>query len=353
MALKRFACSGFRNLADCDFELSDRVNLVFGPNASGKTNLLEAIHVLAVGRSFRPARDADMLSFTGSLYSVAGSDESGGRGEVRFDGSEKRVALAGNAVGRLSDFLGWLPVVVLLLDDIDLVAGPPSGRRQFLDMAIAKLDRSYIRALAGYRRALAQCNRLLERGAPDEQYEAWSAELARQGVPVVAARRQHAGSLLGRAERYYEQLTGERPGFCYRQSIAADDPSEGFRLRLAETRERSRRLGLVLAGPHRDDLVLLSGGRELRRFGSVGEQRLAATALRLAEADELARGRGCRPVLLADEVLAELDDRRSALVSALMLEKGQLVYAAARRPALDGKAFEVEKGKVQEVQVAR
>jgi len=349
VALARLTCSGFRNLADCDLVFSDSMTLLFGPNASGKTNLLEAIHVLALGRSFRGAKDSELLAFGGSLLAVSGADDKGTRAEVRYDGTEKRVLLNDTAVSRLSDFLGWLPVVALLLDDIDLVAGPPSGRRQFLDLAIAKLDREYIRALAGYRRVLVQFNRLLEQHGPDDQYDAWSSELVRQGLPVIKARRSHAQDLLGRAERYFEQLTGAHPGFSHRQSVANEDPAEGFRRRLAETRERSQRLGLVLAGPHRDDIELCSGGRDLRRFGSVGEQRLAAIALRLAEADGLVLAKGTKPVLLADEVLAELDDERSREVTELMLAKGQVVYAAARRLPLDGKAYRIEKGKAEEV----
>ena len=354
MALISLAVRGFRNLQPVTVEFVPGGNYLFGPNGAGKTNLLEAIHYLAIGRSFRNCADTDMVGFSEDVLAVAGSDSAGRRGEIRFDRREKRVALDGTRVERLSDYLGWLSVVAVLLDDIELVRGGPALRRGFLDMAIAKSDRGYIPVLAAYRRVLAQRNQLLERGVADGQLGAWDDQLVRAGVAVYAHRSAVVGRLLEDAAAFSGRLAGEPARFVYAPSVDIDgDPATAFVVRLAATRARSLELGQTLVGPHRDDIRIRCGERDLRRFGSVGEQRLAGIALRLAEAELLA-GCGGSPTFLLDEVASELDERRSRLLFELVEERGQVIYVAARRLAhgsgrTGAKEFHVETGEVHEV----
>ena len=352
MAISRISLRGFRNLRPADIEFAAEANYLFGPNGAGKTNLLEAVHFLAIGRSFRRSGDREMLGFGAELLAAAGSDEEGRDGEIRFDGREKRVLLDGARLERLSDYLGWLPVVVLLLDDVELVRGAPSMRRGFLDMAIAKTDREYIGLLNAYRRALVQRNRLLVQGGDEKSHAAWEEELVRTGVPVFERRRPVAERLMASAADYFDELRGEKASFVHRTSIeGGDDIAAGFRQKLAATRSRSVELGYTLVGPHRDDVRIRfeEGDRDMRRFGSVGEQRLAAVALRLAEADLLLGSGRQRPVFLLDEITSELDPDRSGRVLDLVRSKGQVLYAAARRFDNDGKEFRVEAGQVEAV----
>lgn len=323
---------GFRNLEPVTVEFSAGANYLFGPNAAGKTNLLEAIHYLAVGRSFRRCPDSELLGFGREVLVVAGADDAGRTGEIRFDGREKRLACGGAGIERLSEYFGWLPVVVLLLDDIELVRGGPSLRRSFLDMAIAKADREYIGLLGSYRRVLGHLNRLLETDGQSDQEAVWEEELVRTGVPVIEKRRLVTEKLLSAAAGYFAGLAHAPAGFTWCSSIGdGDDIAARFRERLAATRRRARQLGATLVGPHRDDLRIRREERDLRRFGSVGEQRLAGIALRLAEADLLLGAAGSRPVFLLDEIASELDEERAGLVFRLITERGQMVYAAARR----------------------
>jgi recombinational DNA repair ATPase RecF len=156
--------------------------------------------------------------------------------------------------------------------------------------------------------------------------------VVRAGVPVYEARRAKVGGLLEGAAKHYERLAGHEAVFSYRSSIGeSSDLANAFRQRLVATRERARYLGHALVGPHRDDIRIVRGDRELRKFGSVGEQRLAGIALRLAEADMILSAGRQRPVFLLDEVASELDEQRSRLVLAMVAERGQMVYAAARR----------------------
>jgi DNA replication and repair protein RecF len=473
VALSSISLRGFRNLGPTSVDFAKGSNYLFGPNGAGKTNLLEAIHYLAIGRSFRRCPDADMLGFGKDVLAVSGTDECGERAEIRFDGREKRILRNDIPVEKLSEYFGWLPVVVLLLEDIELVKGAPGIRRSFLNMAISKAgpsrkdsyhkdtktlsldgpksevrkqnadgrsegaeqageseagsqepkvrseERSYIALIAEYRRAVSQYNRLLERsGASREpvadQLAAWEEELVLSGVPVYEARLAKVGELLENAAKHYERLAGHGAVFSYRSSVVPEgtraeivgrgqspalrpprsgtvptisvmsptDLANAFRQRLAATRERARALGHAVVGPHRDDIRISRGERELRKFGSVGEQRLAGIALRLAEADMILSAGRQRPVFLLDEVASELDEQRSRMVLEMVAERGQMVYAAARRiarqvqrtkdegrsddsvrdagPSLDhlttgsldhfsGKEFHVEAGKVSEV----
>ena len=350
MALLNLDISGFRNLSSVRISLAPGENYFFGPNAAGKTSILEAVYYLAIGRSFRRARDNDMRGFDAEVMRVAGVDDAGNEAEIRTDGQEKRIELNGRALDRLSAYLGWLPVVALLLDDIDLVRGAPSQRRGYFDFAIAKADRAYLSELARYRHVLAQRNRVLTRNGTEETHVLWEGELARAALPVMERRSQVVERLLASAAEYSRQLGGDPVEFVYRPSVPfGDDAAERLVAKLAETRGRSVELGHTVVGPHRDDFSARSSGRSLRRFGSVGEQRLAAIALRLAEAKLLAGVTGREPVLLLDEVASELDSDRGAGVLQLVREHGQVLYAAARPFTTEGKVFHVEAGKVQEV----
>jgi len=140
VALASINLSGFRNLEPASVDFAEGANYLFGPNGAGKTNLLEAIHYLAIGRSFRRCPDGDLLGFGQNVLAVSGTDESGERAEIRFDGREKRILRNDIPMEKLSEYFGWLPVVVLLLEDIELVRGAPGIRRSFLDVAMAKVE---------------------------------------------------------------------------------------------------------------------------------------------------------------------------------------------------------------------
>jgi DNA replication and repair protein RecF len=375
VALASISVRGFRNLEPTIVGFAAGSNYLFGPNGAGKTNLLEAIHYLATGRSFRRCPDADLLGFGRDVLIVSGTDESGATAEIRFDGREKRLLRNNIPVEKLSEYFGWLPVVVLLLEDIELVRGAPGIRRGFLDMALAKAEggvagrpksegrsqnvegrseeQSYIALTGAYRRAVGQYNRLLERSAVSrdplvDQFSAWEEEVVRTGVPVYEARMDKMAGLLENAAKHYARLAGHGAVFSYRSSVGeSSDLAGAFRQRLAATRERARMLRHALVGPHRDDMRIARGDRELRKFGSVGEQRLAGIALRLAEADMILSAGRQRPVFLLDEVASELDEDRSRMVLEMVAERGQMVYAAARRTVRPEVKSQSAKGKMQ------
>jgi DNA replication and repair protein RecF len=199
-----------------------------------------------------------------------------------------------------------------------------------------------------YNRALVTGGRPVS-GVGDEA-AVWEEELVKAGVPVYARRLELLPGLLDSAGQHCRRFGIGEVAFEYRRSVpGGTDVAAVFRQRLAATRPRAAELGFALAGPHRDDVGVVRQGRDLRRYGSVGEQRLAAIALRLAEADLLADRQTGQPVFLMDEVASELDERNSRLVFELVAERGQSLYAAARQFPVTGKVFRVETGKVEAV----
>jgi DNA replication and repair protein RecF len=251
----------------------------------------------------------------------------------------------GVEVDRLSEAIGVLGVVALSLTDVELVSGPPAVRRRFMDILLSLAQPAYLAALQRCRTALAQRNEALRRGVSDEELQPWTEGLVQAGVPIMRARAAWAAGAATGFSRYHEAISGE-PGarLEYRSSARmaeeADDErgfEERLRAALGAAGERERQQGRTLVGPHRDDLAL-SGAvadeedRSIRRFGSGGQQRTAALALRLVEADTLRERTGTEPVYLLDDVFAELDRERSDRLLRLLEEgrTGQTILTAPK-----------------------
>jgi len=331
--------------------------MVVGPNGSGKTNLIEAIYYLEIFRSFRGARDADLVRFGEDVFRVEGEvrdGESVGELAAAYQkaGRRKKVEVDGLETDRIADALGALGAVVLSLEDADLVCGSPGRRRRFLDILLSLVAPGYLAALQRYRAVLVQRNEALRQGAM-EIVDAWTEGLLEPGARVMAERESWIASAAPGFAEYHEEIAGGwtatlvyEPGLGGPGSI---EPPAGTGERVAEwadllrramrdNADRDRRRGSTQAGPHRDDLVIRavvedSGEeRDLRTYGSGGQQRTAAIALRLVEADTLRNKLGRDPIYLLDDVFAELDRERASRVVRLLDEgrSGQVLMTAPK-----------------------
>jgi len=332
--LDNIAIREFRNLERVDLELPPDGAVIVGDNGHGKTNFLEAIYYLQIMRSIRDARDQDLTRFdtTGFHISAHAHTPDAREVSVGFDRNAKRkkVSIDGVEVRRLSDALGALPSVMFSPRDLELVSGAPSERRRYLDLVLALTDRKYLQALQHYRANLARRNAALRnatrRGsaANEQQIAVWEPALAEHGSVLIEARAKwvrdystdFSDRLRGIGEKGDAQMRYVSP---FADSEARHDV---LLAAFEEKRPLDLRRGITHVGPHRDDLELTLDGRDLRLFGSAGQQRSAAIALRLLEAATLRKHAGAEPLLLLDDPFAELDIRRAARILVMLEERG-------------------------------
>lgn len=341
MYLQALEAAQFRNLAALKVSFSPEGAFIVGGNGQGKTNLLEAMYYLSVFRSFRGAQDRQLVTFGAEHFRlvghVCGGDDRPTNLSVACDGQGKRVTVNGRGVERLSDVVGALQTVAFLPGDTTLIQGPPAERRQYLDRLCSVLSKRYLIHLHRYRETLAQKNRLLqERWGTPETLAPWEAELQARGGRILAERLAHVGGLNRDFQAAWAGLAGGEAELTYRASLSLPDELdvEGLTEALGEAissrREQERQRGMALVGPHRDDLKITVDGRDLRIYGSQGEQRSAVIALRLAEGALMARIRREPPVYLVDDVFAELDGERSGRLAMLLSERGQVIFTSPR-----------------------
>jgi len=344
MRLARLSVRDFRNLERVDLELPPEGMVVVGENGHGKTNLLEAAYYLQLLRSARGARDMDLVRFGAPAFHVAAAT-TGMKGEhgigVGFERAtkRKRVTLDGSEPPRLSDALGALPAVLCSPRDAALIAGSPSERRRYLDVTLALTSRPYLTALQSYRGALARRNAALRDGArslrDEDRVAVWEPALAEHGAKIWGARVAWVAQHRQRFASVCEAI-GERGTATMRYQTSLDAAEGDVAGALARALEAKRpldlRRGITHAGPHRDDLELTLDGRDLRTFGSAGQHRTAAIALRVLEQETLRDERDAAPLLLLDDPFAELDARRSARILELFAGEGagQTILAVPR-----------------------
>jgi DNA replication and repair protein RecF len=322
----RLRLRDFRSHATADVALGERITVVHGPNGAGKTNLLEGLYFGCTGRSCRTTNERDVVRFDApaARAEVSTRDRDGAHElSVGFAAGEaKRLRVDGAPVERLLDSPARPLVSVFLPDRLELVKGPPALRRSHLDQVVGALWPTRSATRRAYGQALAQRNALLGRlraGLGSRASMAtWDLELARHAIALRADRARAVGLLAPRlADAATELGLAGAAELRYRPRSKAETAEE-LAAELAERLDGDLERGFTGHGPHRDDLALLRDGRELRSFGSQGEQRLALLALLLAERAALEDERGAPPLLLLDDVMSELDaDRRELLVERL------------------------------------
>lgn len=352
MRLSGLALRHFRNLGVQDLELPAEGVALIGDNAQGKSNFLEAIYYLETFRSFRGARDEQLVGFGQDVFRVVGggtfgAQDGGQKVEVAaaFDrrGKRKKVSVNGAEAERLGEALGRLSAVIFSPADLELVSGGPKERRRFLDIVLSLNEPGYLSALQDYRRVLTRRNASLKEGHGASVVAAWTEGLTRTGAEVIEARMNWIAEGSRTFGEYYACVSDEglarmsyRPSVALGGAVTADGIRQAFEEALVESTGKDRRFGTTTVGPHRDDVRLqLDGSREgldLRDYGSGGQRRTAALALRLVEARTIRERRGTMPLILLDDVFAELDAGRSERVLALMEteDTGQVVLTAPR-----------------------
>jgi DNA replication and repair protein RecF len=341
MELISLSLTNYRNFASLELDVPSGLVVLSGENAQGKSNLLEAVYLLAVAKSYRATAEREMVSWSvasqGGFALVGGSLlRQDGKLEIRLGlqcdagaSSEttvrKRIQVNGIA-RRASELVGLVNAVLFSADDMEMVFGAPAIRRRYLDVMLCQVSRPYLRALQRYQRVLTQRNHLLrslrDGHAQENELALWDDSLCAQGAAILEGRYQALARLVAIVQETYQRVMGSAQRFSVEYVSAAPPVGEpgprAFHEAMAEalvrSRSHERAVAYTVVGPHRDDLRLSVEGVEMARHASRGQARLAALALRLAEGQFITERRGEPPILLLDDVLSELDDHRRDLV---------------------------------------
>lgn len=346
MIVTSLELADFRNYTRFAVSPGPSLTVLVGPNATGKTTVIEALRLLTTGASFRRPRWEDLVRWGAGPAQARMEARAGERAldvAVTIDGAGTRSwVVNGRERTRPSDVAGRLPSVVFTPDDLDLVKGPAERRRAAVDELGAQLSAAYGSLRREYGRVVRQRNTLLKDGAPAQLLDPWDDQLALLGSRVLSHRLRLLHRVMdGASERYRELASGERLGWEYEDrcglAAAALSPTraldetaaaEAIRAELGRRAAEERRRATTLAGPHRDDVVFTIEGRDARAFGSQGQQRTIALSWKMAEVDTIEDVLRVRPLVLLDDVMSELDADRRAALSAALLARSQAVVTA-------------------------
>ncbi len=356
MHLAHLRLRDFRNYSRLDADFSPGFHLLLGDNAQGKTNILEAIYLVATLRSFRGVGGAQMVKHGQKGYFVGSTIVGQGGHETKMYWSlrQRSLTLDGQPVRRLADYLGVLRTVIFCTEDLLLIKGPGRARRRFLDLLLSQTDPVYLPLLQRYTRALRSRNALLRRHVIDPAaLDSFSGELVSAGEEIIRRRRELLPRLAPLVQRAYQSIASgaEELSLVYQPSAKQD-----FAVELAQSRAREASYRSTLIGPHRDELQLLLNGKSAAQFGSEGQKRTVAISLKMTQAEFLTEVHGSPPVLLIDDIMGELDlKRRTGLVPLLQRAhraRGQVFMTATEQNwpdeiSREGRRWMVESGSLR------
>lgn len=316
MVIQSLELSGFRNYDFLHIEFDKGTNILFGDNAQGKTNILEAIFLCATTKSHRGSKDRDIVSFQAEESHIRAYVRKG-EDEIRIDmhlrkNRSKGIAVDGVRIKKAAELLGTVNVVFFSPEDLSIIKSGPAERRRFVDMELCQLDSFYLYNLNNYNRIVNQRNRLLKdlylNPSLRDTLTIWDSQLVSYGSKIIERRRAFAEQLNEIIYGIHLRLSGgkEHLKIVYEPDASEED----FAQRLAGGQERDIRMKMTGSGPHRDDFSFLADGVDIRRFGSQGQQRTAALSLKLSEIELVKKMTKDTPILLLDDVLSELDSKR-------------------------------------------
>ena len=357
MKINELKVENFRNIENETVIFSPDTNLIWGSNAEGKTNIIEAIYYFANSKSFRASKDSDLIKFGENEAKLTAIFEEGGR-ECRYDikisKNEKRsFYYNGIKISKMSDFFGNFRAVLFVPEHLKTVKNGPGERRSFIDGAICQLKKSYISDLYRFSKLLSEKNAVLREYVDNAQNNALLDVYDESLIPVMVkiskTRREYVKELFLRAERHLFDMSGDKMSYEFKISgvLSEENEEEFFRRMLRDTRKKDVLYKTSTAGSQRDDFEIKLSGVPLRQYGSQGQQRSAVIALKLAEGEIAEETKKSAPIYLFDDILSELDARRREYILKRLDNKQVIITSClgSEEGIYSGKKIFVEKGK--------
>lgn len=356
MNVLRLELKNYRNYKDEVFSFSENTNIIYGDNAQGKTNALEALYVFALGKSFRTTQDKELIKFgedfTRLYLTYCDSLRENNIEITILKDKKKQVKVNGVVIRRLSELIGKLNVVLFSPSELNLIKGGPQMRRRFLDIAISQLRPNYCHLLDRYAKTLEQRNNLLrkikyEKFSPDTLF-VWNEKLAEYGEQIIKYRIKYAEQISQYAELIHAEICSDVLNVSYKPKFTTKDE---LIARLESDVKREIEQGFTLYGPHRDDLTVTISGNDAKLYASQGQQRTAVLSLKLAQSELIFSETGERPVLLLDDIMSELDlSRRTYLTE--KISNGQVIITCTDAEIINGqknaKKIHISDGRITE-----
>ena len=359
MIVKKVELSNFRNYKLLKLDLDEKTNILYGNNAQGKTNILESIYVCSTTKSHRTNRDAELINLDSGEAHIKLYLEKNNR-EQRIDihlrkNKTKGIAINGIPIKKASELFGLFNVVIFSPEDLEIIKKGPSERRKFVDMELCQLDKIYVYNLTNYNKIIAQRNKLLKdiyfKPELKQTLDVWDGQLAQYGSKIIERRTNFIEKINEIIKPIHKQLTGglEDINIVYNKNCEAED----LLRRLEENRDRDIKYKSTSIGPHKDDLLFFNDDKNIRIYGSQGQQRTIALSLKLAELELVKNLINDTPVLLLDDVLSELDSERQNHLLNSIDDIQTIITCTGLDEFIENrfkinKVFQVTEGKVEE-----
>ena len=315
MYIEKIKLQNFRNYEQLDLDLNKNINIIYGDNAQGKTNILEAIFLCSFGKSFRTTKEKEMIKFNEDRCLVEIFYQKKDReGKIKIEiGNKKQISINGVKIKKLSELLGNINIVLFTPDDINILKDGPANRRRFLDMMIGQLKPNYVYNLNMYLKTIEQRNNYLrqirEENKPEEMLEIWDEKLTEYGNIIYNYRKQFMDLIAEKINEIHKKITEDKENIKIEYTSNCDSKEEYLKL-LKQRRKLDIIKGFTTKGVHRDDFVIYINDKEVNTYGSQGQNRTVVLSLKLAELNVIYDLIGEYPILLLDDFMSELDENR-------------------------------------------
>ncbi len=353
MYIEKIRLQNFRNYENLEIDLNKNINIIYGENAQGKTNIIESIFLCAFGKSFRTSKEKEMIKFNKEKSLVEAFYQKKDRdGKIKIElGNKKQISLNGIKIKKLSELLGNINIVIFTPEDINILRDGPAKRRRFLDMMIGQLRPNYVYNLNMYTKTIEQRNNYLrqikEENKPEDMLEIWDEKLAEYGEKVYIYRKEFIEKLYNKINEIHGNITDNKETLKI-EFISNCDNKEKYLKLLKERRKLDIIKGFTTKGIHRDDFVIYINGKEVNIYGSQGQNRTVVLSLKIAELNVIYEEIGEYPILLLDDFMSELDEvRRKNFLN--NIKNTQVILTCTEKidlPEVEYNLYNIRKGEI-------